>query len=297
MPEKRNDFNRFLVRPCVGLLFLLLLSPWSLSAAETSRDFHWRAENGDQIHGLYVVKVEERGMVSRVLAVLPSGPIKLTGLLDPVEGSMTTHFLDLESGWWAELKIVDDLQATDLDDYFQLAMQEYTPQSRRRIAVELTTSNGIQLALKVEYKAPQELYRELSRALERRARPVQLLRETPPGAIRSLLFLHRWLSPDSVAPRDQNFAHSLRPVVQVLAPLLEESLPSPAQVEDENLEPRSWELTTGPLTTSLLSPDRQTRAAQLELLSKFDSVENTDPLSDLRDHPLLRRAEPRPGEE
>lgn len=280
--------------PILLLFFLVgvpLLNPSSLVAGEVSRPFLWQSDHGESLAGLHVVSVWERGMVSRTVAETPAGPVILTGVLDALEGSTETRFLHPESGWWAELKTVDDLHATSLDHYFQLATKEHTLKSQPEIELELRTSTGGEFSQSLVLREPPEFYRDFSRVLEERSAKREGLREIPPDAARAILFLHRWLSPESIAPQNKNFAHSLRPVLEVLAPLVEDLVPRASREGVADEAPETWELTAGPLSVGLLSPDPNTRAEQLELLSKFEGVENTDPLSDLRDHPILSPAE------
>lgn len=267
-------------------LLIAILPAAPAAAAQEERDFgrnavhralSWENPHGDgRADGLYLLEMNQDGMVTRVLADPADRPIRLTKTLDARLGVESGELLDDATGWWAVLDLDTGLASESLSAYFAAATQ-INPGTDHVLRLTLRTSDGLKLSRQLAPAEPAELHTQLAQALVEAGLADRLVASLPDGLADAVLFLDRSLSPDPLPTGDSvdNIAYSTRGVVEVLAAAIRAATDTPESADGP------WPMTVGAMDRGLLNAD------ELELVSRFRSVENADPLSDRRPDEVL----------
>lgn len=289
MARSRKMFALFLTTSMLGMTLLLGTAP-KLRAQDTvdgaeapasygedraHRGIRWTSPTGDGVaSGLYLLELHRLGMVSRLLAEDVGGRLVLiTSTLDGRQGQERIEFRDEATGWWVRLEVDMGLRSANLGAFFAAA-RELEPGQGRRVRLQLLSRDGVRFERELDLADPEELYRRFADELVAADQAEPLTAGMPPGLNETVFFLDASMSP-SPWPSDSqdNVAFSLRPVIEVLAHVLDE------RVGQATAGPREpWAMTVGSMEkgTGLVDPE------QLAFVSRFRSVENADPLSDHR---------------
>lgn len=241
------------------------------------RSFEWREARGTgRASGLYLMDMVPAGMVSRVLVEGPAGRrIRITNALDPRRGLETCELLDDATGWRARLDLDFGYQADGLGAFFaadeaRSAAAQHVP-FRLRFAADGTPPVEVEVA--AEERAV--LHAAAAEAALSAGAGKELAARLPPGLAEAVLFLDSSMSPHPLQAHNEgdNFAHGLRGVVEILADIVRAAPPEGLEVERYATP---WPMTVRPMERGTSSSD----PTVLEFISRFRSVQNSDPLSD-----------------
>ena len=241
------------------------------------RGFDWReAAGAGQAQGLYLVDMVPAGMVQRVLVEDPAGrPVRITKTLDVRRGLDTCELLDDTTGWWARLDLDFGIQADSLGAFFAADEARAASGKPSPLRVRFAADGTSPVEVEVAATEPKALHLAVAEAVRAAAPGNDLVATMPAGLAQAILFFHTALSPSPLETRVEgdNLAYSARGVVEVLANVLRAAPPKGLDVERYSAP---WPMTVRPMERGTSSSD----PAVLELVSRFRSVENSDPLSD-----------------
>ncbi len=236
------------------------------------RPIQWLSPSGEQTtSGLFLLDMTSARMVQRVLAQdAAARPIILTWVLDAQEGRESSEFLDDETGWWARLELDTGIQADYLGAYFAAAGQQLKP--GHTLNMKLSTRDGLSFERRLAQTDAAVLpYQEFAASLVADG-PAERLAARPPELIAAVFFLDAFMSqgPLQTERQDSHNLYNMRGIVEVLANVFRKQTSVSAS--------ETWKMTFSDLRQGVTITDSDL----LELVSRFRSVENADPLSDHR---------------
>lgn len=274
----RLRHRRYLI-PIVPVLFLgaLVLSvvqAWADTAAYY-RPFQWRApEGGDTLQGLYLYDLAPNGIVSRVLAETPGKrPVLITEILDPQRGLMTTELVDVGSGWRASFEVDLGVRRADVQALFDAWKQLGNEHSYK---ARLALLDGLSTRFELPSDGSGARFHEaFSQRVSAESRSEEIASAIPEELKPSLLFLDASLSPNpnSTGVRSDNFAYSLRGVVEILAGALRDAEP-----DRNDLHAHRWLMEVASHTKGLVLQDPKLS----EFVAQFPGLDVIEPLADRR---------------
>ncbi len=247
------------------------------------RSVHWNTPAGKQaLGGVYLFEAVRTGAVTRVLIEDDVGrPIILTRTVDALSGRDSYEILDDRTGWWARIDIDTGVTAEYLGAYNSIAMEELMPENQVTLGFKLTTRDGLAFERELPLVSSLTLpYQELAGALREAGLADQLAAEMPVGLSDATRFLDTSMSPKlgSHEGFGDDEAYPLRGVVEVLV-----NVTSSEPAEPSGGEGEPWVMTVGEIQKGIGVVD----PSLLELVSRFRSVDNADPLSDHRAREVL----------
>ena len=257
---------------------------WTQSAQE-ARDFgtgavhrsiQWVSPSGARTTaGLFLLDMTPAGMVERILAQdTADRPIIVTWTLDVRNGREWSEFLDDETGWWARLEVDTGVRADTLGAYFTAAGRQLQP--GHTLNMKLVTREGLVFERRLALANTEALpYQDFVADLVADGPAEELVAVRPPELVAAVFFLDAFMSqgPLQTEWQDSHVGYNMRGVVEVLAGVFRQQ----AGVDAANTtRAEAWKMTVGDFKRGIgiVDPDL------LELVSRFRSVENADPLSD-----------------
>lgn len=284
----RRENSRLLV-PLLTLL-VAMAGPAVAGQVEASRDrnygsgathrsLEWRQpEGGGKAVGLFLADMAPAGMITRILVQDPDGrPIRITQTIDASGGVETGELLDEDTGWWARLELRLGVRADHLGGYFAAAEMLSATPAPPKVRLRFVAAGASPVEAELALAEPAVLRAALAAALAASGAGGEMVAHLPQGLAEAVLFLDSSLSPSPlpIHAEGDNLAYASRGVVEVLAHLLRAA---PREGLDVGRYSTPWPLGVGPFEKGTSSSD----PAVLELVSRFASVENADPLADYR---------------
>ncbi len=247
------------------------------------RSIHWHNPSGEQtLSGLFLFEAIRVGAVTRALIEdAVERPVILTHTMDAHRGRHSIELLDDGTGWWARIDIDTGVTAEYLGAYFRVVGETLRAEHRPVLGYTFTTRDGLVFERDLPLVSSRSMsYQEFADALHEAGLADQLLAGLPAGLSDSIRFLDAFMSPElgSQEGSSANDAYILRGVIEVLVNVAGSEPAEPSGGEGE-----PWVMTVGEIRNGIgvVDPDL------LELVSRFRSMDNADPLSDHRARDVL----------
>lgn len=275
MTSHRRHHSRSSFLVLLSSLVVLGVGPAWGSTASYHRPFQWLAPDGGEPHrGLYLMDLAPAGMVSRALAETPGHRlVVLTETLDSQRGMSISELFDVTSGWGATFEVDLGVRRSDVQALFT-AWRELG--EGHVYGARLSFQHGLSIESAVPSPDPAVWLHDafLARLVED-GRIGDVAAAIPEELKPSLLFLDRSLSPDQISKGEvrDDFAHSLRVVVEILAGAVRSAEPDRAEAADVR-----WPMEVATHTKGLLIEDPKL----VELLAQFPGIDVSEPLADHR---------------